>query len=807
MFPSSATDRATRTRRDRVETHGRRRSRGKCATARPVESLEGRTLMTAVTGLTLYNANTDQPVGELTPGMVVDFAAIGTRNLNIVASVDDTTRSVRFAYDGNTNYRTESSAPLAIGGDEKGGDLRAWTPTLGKHTLWVIPYSGSSGTGSNGRPLAVSFVVVDNATPVPPPPPPPPPTGTAPVVTGLTLYNAATDQPIRALTNGAVLDFAQLGTDDLSVVASTNAATESVRFGLDGNSNFMTENAAPYAIASETGLADLNAWTPSLGDHTLRVTPYAGNAATGTAGAPVTVAFRVQNTTTPPNPNPNPDPNPNPNPNPNPTPIPPDTNPNPSNRVPSVNLIDAPSGRRAGPGYFALRAGASDSDGTVQKVEFYANGLLVSTANAAPFTAPWVEVQPGSYSVVAKAYDDDGGSKTSSASSVTIVRPSGDTIYVSPGGSDGNPGSSSRPVKTIGKGASLAGPGDTVLVKNGNYSEELKLRKGGTIDNPLTIRAESIGGVTVDSSGKTWALTADGSAAKWIDVVGLNFKNTNNTPGGDKSAVKTADGWRLFDVTVERVKGNGIGMFGEHVAVVRSTARHNGNSGIGGSSVRNALLYDSKSHGNNTGEHSGSFEGGGGKFTRVRSMLVEKYESWDNNGPGLWFDYMNINVAVRNSEFHHNKTLRRSDGREKIGGTGILFEISGVHTSDGEGALLADNNLFHDNDGWSFCVYASRNVKLLNNTMLGDAIELKDGRESPFYVEDLSIVGNRLKNAHIVADRPTASGYQNEGFVIDGNTYDNGGGTLIKWVDRQYKSISDIRSSLGFERNGRTGSI
>src|SRR4051794_13401047 len=39
----------------------------------------------AVTGLTLINADTDQPIGTLTAGSTFDFALLGTRNLNVRA--------------------------------------------------------------------------------------------------------------------------------------------------------------------------------------------------------------------------------------------------------------------------------------------------------------------------------------------------------------------------------------------------------------------------------------------------------------------------------------------------------------------------------------------------------------------------------------------------------------------------------------------------------------------------------------------------------------------------------------------------
>src|SRR3954447_14175333 len=62
----------------------------------------------------------------------------------------------------------------------------------------------------------------------------PTPTPTGMAVTGLTLINAATDQPIGPLTSGATVDEAAVGSQ-LSVLATTNPAlVGSVTFVLDG---------------------------------------------------------------------------------------------------------------------------------------------------------------------------------------------------------------------------------------------------------------------------------------------------------------------------------------------------------------------------------------------------------------------------------------------------------------------------------------------------------------------------------------------------------------------------------------------
>ncbi|MBU6483724.1 MAG: hypothetical protein KGR23_02870 [Betaproteobacteria bacterium] len=93
-----------------------------------------------------------------------------------------------------------------------------------------------------------------------------------------------------------------------------------------------------------------------------------------------------------------------------------------ANVAPVVTLT-APveGGRFVAPATIALAASASDTDGSVARVDFYAGSMLVGTATTTPFTATWSNAPAGSYSVSAKATDNLGATATSSPASVTIT--------------------------------------------------------------------------------------------------------------------------------------------------------------------------------------------------------------------------------------------------------------------------------------------------------------------------------------------------------------------------------------------------
>jgi hypothetical protein len=152
-------------------------------------------------------------------------------------------------------------------------------------TATTIP---TTATATATRVPATATAVAPTATPKP---------GVGlPLINTLTLMNAATDQPIGDLKDGATLDLKKLGTTQLSVVATTNPAkVGSVTFTLDGQV-IQTENYVPYSIkgdAPRTNGRNYLPWTPTTGKHTLVVTPFSRAKGQGQAGTPLKLTFTV----------------------------------------------------------------------------------------------------------------------------------------------------------------------------------------------------------------------------------------------------------------------------------------------------------------------------------------------------------------------------------------------------------------------------------------------------------------------------------------------------------------------------------
>src|SRR5262249_10313820 len=88
-------------------------------------------------GFTLISTTTNQPVAGFDPipnGATINLASVGT--INIRANTNPSTvGSVKFALDGNANYRIETLLPYALGGDDTKGHYFVWNASVGSHTL------------------------------------------------------------------------------------------------------------------------------------------------------------------------------------------------------------------------------------------------------------------------------------------------------------------------------------------------------------------------------------------------------------------------------------------------------------------------------------------------------------------------------------------------------------------------------------------------------------------------------------------------------------------------------------------------
>lgn len=205
-----------------------------------------------------------------------------------------------------------------------------------------------------------------------------------------------------------------------------------------------------------------------------------------------------------------------------------------ANSLPTISITNPEAGATFfAPATVALSATAADSDGTVNKVEFFHGTTLIGTATTAPYTFNWTNVAAGTYTLIAKATDNLGATATSAATALTVNAPSitvstplngatlsGTSILVS--------GSVQAPANS---GITINGIVASIDANNNFYANDVPLVAGSNIlTATLTTPAGQIStqNITVNSDGleRDVQITADQLEVIYPQTV--QFTLTNN---------------------------------------------------------------------------------------------------------------------------------------------------------------------------------------------------------------------------------------------------------------------------------------
>lgn len=94
-----------------------------------------------------------------------------------------------------------------------------------------------------------------------------------------------------------------------------------------------------------------------------------------------------------------------------------------ANQPPAVSISAPASGSSFNyPANITLTANATDSDGSIAKVEYYNGATLIGSATTAPYGVSWSPSLIGNYTLKARAIDNLGTSTLSSSVAVTIAK-------------------------------------------------------------------------------------------------------------------------------------------------------------------------------------------------------------------------------------------------------------------------------------------------------------------------------------------------------------------------------------------------
>jgi Bacterial Ig domain/Glucodextranase, domain B len=103
----------------------------------------------------------------------------------------------------------------------------------------------------------------------------------------------------------------------------------------------------------------------------------------------------------------------------------------PANQPPVAAIVTPTQGQSFTLGdTIAISATASDIDGQVVKVELFADGILLATKLAAPYTFSWTSAAVGAHTLTARATDDQGATGTSAPVSIAVAPVNGPSVLL-----------------------------------------------------------------------------------------------------------------------------------------------------------------------------------------------------------------------------------------------------------------------------------------------------------------------------------------------------------------------------------------
>ncbi len=242
----------------------------------------------------------------------------------------------------------------------------------------------------------------------------------------------------------------------------------------------------------------------------------------------------------------------------------------------------------------------------------------------------------------------------------TLAEPTLRTLHVSPGGDDGNPGTSpGAPLRTIQRAADLAQAGDLVLIQPGVYRESVTVSRSGTAAQPTVFRGSAAGAIldgadAAIAAGVTWTPGAGGT---WSRVTGFATGHVVTEAGrlyryASLAALQALaagpPGGFHFDGTTLHLKfadASGPSAHGVHVA-----------------RLEDGFLVDGQAH------------------VRIENLEIRHYGSGDY-GKGVYLRYAS-DCAVRSCRIH------------EVGSAGIWVKGGDRHLL--EGNEVRDTSIF----GW-----------------------------------------------------------------------------------------------------------
>jgi hypothetical protein len=383
-----------------------------------------------------------------------------------------------------------------------------------------------------------------------------------------------------------------------------------------------------------------------------------------------------------------------------------------------------------------------------------------------------------------------------------IINRLGEVYYISPNGSDHNPGTLNLPWKTLGKAASMLEPGDIVYIRGGIYQEAVDFKGSGTSKLPIHILAYP--GETPIIDGNNYTIPSETGGAllelsgNYIYVSGLEVRYSSYLGVLLSGSHVTAN-----RINCHHSLHGGMNENGDYTIIENSIVWSNdmqnyeGKNPAGDSTgltaarnPLNAILRNNTVYGN-WGIGLSTYEADG--------TLLENNISYDNYGPNVYIsDAQNIifqnNFIYTTGAMKGGGQIGIQTGDEKFSSANIKIINNIVYRtnhnlyclrgSSGQmiNVLIANNTFVNSTDeaGVEFKVGSYQNVRFMNNIVRQDGpypvIRLED--DHPGLTFSYNLWSKTPRNSasgpgDLIADplfTETGDPYSPEWFMLNNNS-------------------------------------
>jgi len=347
------------------------------------------------------------------------------------------------------------------------------------------------------------------------------------------------------------------------------------------------------------------------------------------------------------------------------------------------------------------------------------------------------------------------------------------TYYLSPAGSDGNPGTSALPWKTLRKAAAAVRAGDTVIVRDGTYAGGVWLESPGTSAKPIVFKA----------AGRAAVIEGSGAERDAICVSGYDL-GAPWWKGADMHVV-------LEGFTIRNASRAGIRISCAHRVTVRKCLfTRNGTWGIFTDYSNHSVLENNEC--SYSGEEHGIYVSNSGDFPVIRGNRVHH-----NAASGI---QINADPAMEDGDgITTGAVIEQNVVYEngRLGGAAI--NLASVRSS------FVRNNLLYDNYAGGIACWADgngpawgcKNNKIFNNSVYFRSAE---GRWAISLKEGSSF--NRIRNNILCGGARGALEFDDgrciQGLKMDYNLFYRAGSNLVvTWEDEADYTLDEWRALYG----------